>query len=253
MITGFYSDLLSIGVPLPKFPSPSGPAPYHGQFEALPPSYPELPAVPGNGSSVEEHLREGIGHLNSGHPALAIESFTRAELIAPTHGEAFLQRSRAFVQASEFERAVRDVEVYIAMNPADCDGYLLQGSIYYNSLLDFSKAADSYALAASLCPDNNTTHLWAADAYYYQGKNQEAIGYYTTALANNPRIGEALFRRGTAHALLGHWNPALQDLEDAQEFMADDELLGQWIQAVKKQISATTSGGEGGEADTRPD
>lgn len=159
----------------------------------------------------EGHYQHGLARLAEGvSRRKAIEDFTRAIELDPTHSQAFLHRGMAFAKRRDDPRALADYEEAIRLDPGLATAYFHRGLVH-DRHQRFELAILDYAAALRIDPRHARAYNNRGQAQMLLGQADPAIADYRAALAIDPRyavshqnLGLALLERGDLNGAVAH-------------------------------------------------
>lgn len=133
-----------------------------------------------------EAIHLGDQFLGSQLPGKAAEKFEEALRIDPENAEVHSRLAWAYLQAEDFEKAVKTYRrLAEELKPDDCNSYMSLGFAYMRQELT-DQAIVAYEKALTLCPDDPNAFTQMARAYAAAGYETEAIEAYRRGIELNP-------------------------------------------------------------------
>jgi len=129
---------------------------------------------------------------------------------------AYNNRGNAYAELNEHERAIKDFDKAIELNPDDAETYYNRG-VAYAKLNKYEQAIKDYEKAIELNPDDAKAYYNRGLAYAELNKYEQAIEDYDKAIELNPNYAEAYNNRGFAYAKLNEYERAIKDYGKAIE------------------------------------
>lgn len=133
-----------------------------------------------------EKISLGNQYLKSGLPGKAAEAFLAALDIDPENADVYARLGWAYLEAEDYEMAVKTYRRYVDLKPDDCASHQSLGFAYMRQELT-DQAIVSYEKALALCPDDANAYMSLANAYRQGGYGLEAIEAYRRAIELNPQ------------------------------------------------------------------
>ena len=202
------------------------------------------------GTLPEWVFQQGNFLMMLGHIDKAIEAYSHAIKLNPSHANAHNNRGVAYYINDDFDRAIIDCNTAIRLNPNFAAAYYNRGGAYHNrgkydlAIVDFTKAiqlkpdyADAYnnrgisyqekgkhdlaivdfTKATQLKPDYASVYSNRGASYQEKGKHDLAIVDCNTAIRLNPNYPNAYNNRGVAYNNKNEHDLAIADYTKAIE------------------------------------
>jgi len=134
---------------------------------------------------LKQHMFLGDQYINSKLPLKAAEEFQKALELDPENASVYERLGYAFLEAEDYDRAVRTYRRYVDLRPEDCKSHASLGFAYIRQGLT-DQAIVAYEKALSLCPDDPNAYTNMGRAYLQGGYNLEAIEAFRRAIELNP-------------------------------------------------------------------
>jgi len=154
----------------------------------------------------------------------ALSEATRAIELSADSADNYLVKARVCHRLGERKSALEAAESGLALSPFDARLLELRGTLKTESgnpaggLIDLDRAISRGAEV--------TAHRYKALALMALGRNEEAIGEWTTAVDGDREDSQAYLGRARALVRLGLWDRAVVDLGQAADWASDNpELL----------------------------
>jgi len=144
----------------------------------------------------------GVAHLEQGEYDRAIRDFDRALALQPGFVVAWKNRALAYKGKGDFERAIADYDQAILLAPTDAKIINDRGAAYL-SLSDLTRAIRDFDRAVALKPDQ----------------------------------AAALKNRGRAHFILGNFAQAAADLQRGLTLDSADAHATLWLHLARRRLS----------------
>jgi tetratricopeptide (TPR) repeat protein len=176
----------------------------------------------------------GENAVGRGHYLRAVRVLSAAiQKGAPV--EAFKFRAQAHYHLNRYDKALADVNQYLAKRPEDLTARILRGDLY-NLKLDHERALRDFEQAVKLAPASEAAHLGRGIAYVGLEEYDRAIESFRKALELHPHNADALVDIGVASLLAGKSEKALEAFQEAlQAEVAPDvrERVQEWIARLR--------------------
>lgn len=134
---------------------------------------------------------------------------------------AYHNRSLLFADRGDYDRAIDDATLAIALAPDYHDAYHNRGNAFAGKG-EFARAIDDYNRAISLKPDDAALYNSLGLAYAGRGMFDQAIASLGKAISLKPDYVEAYNNRGLAYAARGEWASAVIDYDRAGSLQPAD-------------------------------
>jgi tetratricopeptide (TPR) repeat protein len=177
----------------------------------------------------------GVARTALGDSQGAIDNFTEALVQiteeVPALNKAIVHSFRGYAYSNlfDYDHAIHDYDLAVALNPDDPQRYIERGTAYKKRFeyrggypedakhaeADFSKAIELYSLQISLDPKNTTAYMDRAYVYYEAGEYGQAIADLERALVLEPTSFRALVNRGLAYSALEQYSDAVDSYVQA--------------------------------------
>ena len=162
----------------------------------------------------------GIAHKEKGELDRAIKDFDRAIELNPEFAEAYNNRGVAYGIKWEVDKAIADFNKTIALNPAFVDAYCNRGNAY---LLkgEIDKAIEDYNRSIKHAPKDAMSYSNRGVAYLQRGEFDKTIEDVNEAIALDEKLAIAYYNRAEAWLHLKEWDKAKADLTTAKKLGVD--------------------------------
>jgi len=123
---------------------------------------------------------------------------------------AYLNRGETYLKMNEMEKAERDLDRALALNPNSADAHSNRGIIYFKRK-EYGRALAEYNSVLRADPEHFRTYLNRANVWGRLGRFREAAADYGKALEFKPDFLTAYFYRGFTYRNLGEYGLAIKD------------------------------------------
>ena len=144
----------------------------------------------------------------------AIRDYNEAIRLNPGYADAFANRGAAYARKRDYDRAIQDYDEAIRLNPRHADAFSNRGVVYARKK-DYERAIQDYDEAIRLNPDHIGALYARGNAYRRRGDYDQAVRNYDQVVRLNPRHAQAYSNRGLTYAAKGRDNLAIQDYDEA--------------------------------------
>jgi tetratricopeptide (TPR) repeat protein len=188
------------------------------------------------------HDALGNALLRQGKHDEAIAEFRTAIKLKPDLADAHVGLGAAFYQQGKHDEAIAEWRTAIKLNPDNADAHNNLGAILCDQVHDYPAAEAAFRQSIRLKPDDASTHINLGNALQAQGKHDEAIAEWRTALRLNPDIGGPSWRaRVEALAAVANRLPAIVRGDDkprdaAQGFAAGELCYQKGLHAAAARL-----------------
>ncbi|MGB5219310.1 MAG: tetratricopeptide repeat protein [Smithella sp.] len=156
----------------------------------------------------------GIALIEEGKFEEAIESFSKAILIAPDYLVPYINRGNAYEKIGHNQKAIDDYNQAITMKPNYSVAYYDRG-IVYMKLRQYPIALEDFNKAIYYKTDNAKNYYTRGTAYEKLGQHQKALEDYTHAILLKKDYPDAYHNRGIIHGIMGKYQTAIDDFNKA--------------------------------------
>ncbi|MBN2003514.1 MAG: tetratricopeptide repeat protein [Anaerolineae bacterium] len=153
-------------------------------------------------------------YLSMGEYEKAVRDYDRAVALDPKFALAYYNRGLAHMQLGDFEKALEDYTQTIELNPAYAPAYKNRGLCHARKQ-NYAGAVVDYTKAIELASEDGTVYNNRANAYYHLKAYLEAINDYDRAIHCDPQYAPAYLNRGLAYASLDEYQQAIADYNQA--------------------------------------
>jgi len=136
---------------------------------------------------------------------------------------AFYNRGNAYSTKGDNDRAIRDYDEAIRLNPKFSDAFYNRGNVVLDKG-DNDRAIRDYDEAIRLNPKFSDAFYNRGRAYDTKGDYDRAIPEYDEAVRVNPEFAEAFINRGNMYREKGDFDRAVQDYDQAIQVNPDNVL-----------------------------
>ena len=162
----------------------------------------------------------GISYKEKGELDRALKDFDKAIELNPDFAEAYNNRGVAYGIKGQVDEAIEDFNKAIGLNSAFADAYCNRGNAY---LLkgEIDKAIEDYSQSIKHAPKDAMSYSNRSVAYLRKGEFDKTIEDATTAIALDEKCSNAYYNRAEAWLRLKEWDKAKADLTNAKKLGMD--------------------------------
>lgn len=160
----------------------------------------------------------GTTYFKMGNYAAAIQDFQKSLELKPEAEKVHRNMGSALGAAGRYNEALGYFNRALELEPNFPDALLDRGNLYIylqnydQALSDFQAYLNTDPISPSFKAFNGI-----GVAYYYKGDYQQAINFYSQAIALNPNDGQVYYNRSVCYSNLGNKQQALSDALAAQK------------------------------------
>ena len=158
----------------------------------------------------------GVAFTETGQPQEAIDDYTKAVELDPEFSIAWNNRAAAFASIGDHQAAIRDCSRAIEIDSTDFLAWRNRG-LSFHELAQLDDAIDNLRQAVGLDPLDGFAHLSLGNALLDAGRPEDAVAEFSAAIELIDGLAEAWLHRAIAKQRLGLPEPALEDVQQAQE------------------------------------
>jgi tetratricopeptide (TPR) repeat protein len=155
-----------------------------------------------------------IAYSHIGQLDKALRDDDAAIELNPKDAIAYYNRAIHYANKRNYKLAIRDCNMAIQLNPKYADAYHNRGACYIETG-DFEKAIADFSEAIRLDPRSGSTFYGRASAYEDIDKFDEASADYDQLIRIPPKDSDDYINRAVAHFTKGNYKKALSDSEKA--------------------------------------
>ncbi|MCX6290314.1 MAG: tetratricopeptide repeat protein [Bacteroidetes bacterium] len=140
----------------------------------------------------------------------AIKAYDKLEERIGISREVTIQKSRLYQRMKRDDKAVAELQKFIALNQKDAQAYGMLAEVYQN-MGEKQKALDTYNKVLEVDPNNAFIHLSLADFYRTNGEKEKSIGELKLAFNNKELDVETKISILGSYLSLIELHPELKD------------------------------------------
>lgn len=167
----------------------------------------------------------------------AIENFTVGIAIDPNSPDIFLNRGNAYARLKKFDKAEEDYQQALRLNPNMLEVYKFMGLTYIQSE-DFDKAIGVFNEYLKRDRQSEGALRVIASrglAFNRKGEYRKALQDFSTAIKMNPYFGEPYRLMGMTYSEMGEIDLAIKSFEKYLQ-LESDSPYAKYVQAILQQL-----------------
>ncbi len=188
-------------------------------------------AIKINPNVVESYIKRGELHAKQNDFPPAVEDYTQALRLSPKNSTALINRGAAYKRIGEYQKAINDYSTALKLDAQNYDAIKERADCRALSN-DLNGAVEDYEfLLKKNKPGASALRFQLGEVLLQKGSKgsadenfRQVIAYHTKNLKGSRKSGEAYLQRGLAYAKLGETEKAIQDLQDASAWKADETV-----------------------------
>jgi eukaryotic-like serine/threonine-protein kinase len=171
------------------------------------------------------HVCMGQLESGTGEYEKAVKEFERALAIEPTNDDAYRSLSGAYESLGQPAKAEETCRRAIDLRPQYWAGYNWLGAFYYREAR-YADAATMFSQVVALAPDSFRGYSNLGAVYYYQGDYTDSIAMLQRSIDIRPSA-DAFSNLGSAHFYLRQYGDAVYAYEKAVHLNQNNYIL--WL------------------------
>jgi lipoprotein NlpI len=168
----------------------------------------------GSKGAVSAYLNRAKAYVEKSEFDRAIADYNEVIKLFPKNMYAYYGRGFAYYKQGEFDHAIADFTEVIELNPRDERAYLSRATAYLH-IDDFDRAIADYTQTILLSPKDEHVYCSLGAAYRAAGDFDRAIAEFTRAIEINPQYHEAYVLRANAYKAKDDFGRANADYDQA--------------------------------------
>jgi lipoprotein NlpI len=190
----------------------------------------------------DEFNTRGNDYRTAGENDRAIESYSEAIRLNPSHSAAFNGRGAAYRSKGDYDRAIADYDEALKLNPRNHEAFNNRGNAY-RIKENYDRAIQDYNEAIRLNPNYPLAFSNRSLAYRSKGDYDRAIQDNDKALRLNPAFVLAYRNRGGVRFEQGNLAAAAQDFAKAAELDPSNLYNPLWLYLVETRAGQRSQPG----------
>lgn len=162
----------------------------------------------------------GLAYMRQRQFDLAINDFSVAIALKPESAGLYINRSSIYNLKKEFDKSLADLERAIEIDPKFAEAYSARGHTY-RQMKEFNKAVENFSKAIEI-KQYSTFYSGRCMAYFDLGKFENAISDCSEGISLNPKDTNALYYRGLSRVKLEQNALAISDFRKVLDINANN-------------------------------
>ena len=168
----------------------------------------------------EVYSNRGNAYRKLGKYDRAIKDYNEAIRIEPDYAEAYYNRGNAYSKNGEAARAIQDYNKALALKPDYVEVYNNRGNIFLDKG-ELNRAIADFNKVIVLNPEYAKAYMNLGNVYSQKGEYELVITYYNKAIELNPDDAACYYYRGSFYRDKGESDHAIMDYSKAIELKPD--------------------------------
>jgi tetratricopeptide (TPR) repeat protein/S1-C subfamily serine protease len=156
----------------------------------------------------------GLVYYDKGDKEKAFKDYNEAIKLDPKYAKAYVGRGNVYRNKGDKDKAFKDYNEAIKLDPKYANAYVSRGNVYYDKG-DKEKAFKDYNEAINLDPKYAKAYVSRGNVYYDKGDKEKAFKDYNEAINLDPKNAYAYVGRGNVYRNKGDKDNALKDYNEA--------------------------------------
>src|SRR6266852_1228420 len=174
-----------------------------------------------NGKDAFAFARRGRAWQEEGELERALKDLNEAIRLDPDTPGFFGNRGKVYDELEEYDRALRDYSEALRLDPKDAQTYYYRG-VVYKALKETKKAITDYSEAIRLDPKWSSPYFNRANVYKAQKDYDKAVSDFSEAIRLDPKWTDAYFNRGNVYKSQKEYGKAAGDYREVIRLDPDD-------------------------------
>ena len=160
---------------------------------------------------VDAYISRGSTYTALGEYERALKDYDTAIELDPQDAAIYASRAYTYTALGEYERALKDHDTAIELDPQDAAIYVNRAYTTYTDLGEYERALKDYDTAIELDPQDAAIYVNRAYTYTILGEYERALKDYDTAIELDPDKQDIYASRGVLYGTLKKRERALED------------------------------------------
>lgn len=180
------------------------------------------------------YLNRGEIYLKSNHMEKAEKDLDRALALNPNSAHAYSNRGIIYFRRREYRRALGDYNRALQVNPDHFNAYLNRANVW-GRLGRFPLAVADYTRALEIKPDLLTAYYYRGFTYRNLGEYGLAVTDFTRMLELDPGDARVLAARARVYVKMGEMAFAINDFKESLRITPDPKVREELLELLNKQ------------------
>jgi tetratricopeptide (TPR) repeat protein len=160
------------------------------------------------------YYNRGVAYDNKEQHDRAIKDYDKAIVLNPKYAEVYNNRGIAYTKKGQADRAIADFDKAIALNPKFANAFYHRG-IAYDDKGEYDRAVPDYVRAAALDPQYAGAYQFHFMGYFELGQNGRSSMTDYSPLDIYPGAPAGYYNRGIACKEKGQYERAIKNFDKA--------------------------------------
>ncbi len=160
------------------------------------------------------YYHRGLALMAAGRIERAIKDFDKAIDLDPADHYAYINRGMVYCETGQTEKALEDFDAAIALDPRSYVAFTNKGLVYGRTG-SFDRAIEHFSKAIEIKPDSALAYGNRGLAYSLMGRRDQALDDLNRAIQLDATYTEAYGARGNIYLAAGDWALAFADFRKA--------------------------------------
>lgn len=169
-----------------------------------------------NPKSIEALLNRSVAYENLQQHDKALKDLDRLIELTPNFPLAYVNRALALDALKRYREAIEDCSKAIQIDPTCASAFNNRGAVY-NDVGEYEKAVEDCNIALALSPKFAAAFDTRGFALSKMGQLQKALDDFNQALKLDPKLGETYWNRAQTYKKMGNQNLSRSDEKKARE------------------------------------
>ena len=168
-----------------------------------------------NPKDIYAYNRRGLAYNSVGAYDRAIRDYDQVIVLDPNASPAYSNRGWAYLSKREYDRAIADTSKAITLDPKNAQAYFGRALAYFHGKRDDDSAIADLTQAITLDPNVTLFYDARGLAYYRKRDYDRAIVDFNKLITIDPKNAQSYLQRGRAYIGKGSYDDAIADFNQA--------------------------------------